>query len=111
MTIFLFSPDSCSPDGRLPLVLHLLQFDAFVVVVQLVGPVAHSPDVEGEGAFLFWGRANGERVPLEGGYLRDLDLDPVPWAVLEVFRFSDHQLSHPRRKDIALTNLADVSVV
>ena len=75
--------------------LHLLQLDALVVVVQLVGPVADSPDVQGEGAFLLRGRANGERVPLEGGYLRDLDLDPVARAVLEVFRFSDHQLSHP----------------
>ena len=45
---------------------------------------------------------DGEWVPLEHGYLRNFDEDPVARAVLEAERFLDHQLGHP--ENIAIEN-------
>ena len=54
------------------------------MVVHLVGPVAHPPDVDTEVVRVLGGRADREGMPLVDGDGGDLDEAPVPGAVVEL---------------------------
>lgn len=59
--------------------LEKLQF-LFEVFVELVGPAADSPDVEGKVVFVLRGGADREGMPLELGYLGQPNEHPVTYS-------------------------------
>ena len=57
--------------------------------------------MEGETILLLRGRADGERMPLKGGNLGDVDEHVVTRVVAEVRRFSNHQFGNPEMQTIS----------
>lgn len=74
---------------------------ALEVLEELAGPVSNHPDVERDDVGLLGGRANGERVPLEGGDGRDVDEDVVAGLEGEVRRTLDYQADDSRGQNHA----------
>ena len=65
------------------------------MLVDLVSPVTHPPDVDTEVVRVLWGGADGEGMPLVDGDGRYLDEAPVPGAVVKLGRLPDLEGGDP----------------
>ncbi len=63
-------------------------------LVETVGPMADSPDVEGDSVGLLRRRGDGEGVPLKVGNARDVQEDVVARLEVKVRRPFDHQINN-----------------